>query len=75
TEIIDRYAFALKAAEVFNLEAGLITPITTAELHQEAPRPMRSGLVVEKALQELELELSDAAGGLRKLKQQLDAPT
>ncbi len=75
TEIIDRYSFALKVAEVFNLEAGLITPITTAELNQEAPRPMRSGLVVEKAIKELELELSDAAGGLRKLKQQLDAPT
>ncbi len=75
TEIIDRCSFALKAAEIFDLDAGLITPITTAELNQEAPRPMRSGLVVEKALRELELELSDAAGGLRKLKQQLDAPT
>ncbi|HPR88977.1 MAG TPA: NAD(P)-dependent oxidoreductase [bacterium] len=72
-EIIDRYSFALKAAAVFDLDAQLITPITTPELHQEAPRPMRSGLIVEKAVRELGLELSDAAGGLMKLKQQMDA--
>lgn len=72
-EIIDRYSFALKAAAIFDLDAQLITPITTPELHQEAPRPMRSGLIVEKAVRELGLELTDAAGGLMKLKQQLDA--
>jgi dTDP-4-dehydrorhamnose reductase len=73
TEIIDRYSFALKIAEVFDLDKGLITPISTADLNQEAPRPMKSGLVVEKALHELNLTLSDAEGGLRQLKQQRDS--
>ncbi len=74
-EIIDRYHFALKIAHVFGLNADLIHPITTAELAQAAPRPMRSGLVVDKALKELGIELSDVEGGLRKFKQQfvLDA--
>ncbi|HOT97872.1 MAG TPA: NAD(P)-dependent oxidoreductase [bacterium] len=73
TEIIDRFTFALKIAAVFDLDDRLIAPITTAELNQEAPRPMRSGLIVEKALRELGLELSDAKGGLVKLKQLLSA--
>ncbi len=73
TEIIDRYTFARKIAAVFDLDERLITPITTADLHQEAPRPMRSGLIVEKAIRELGVELSDATGGLVKLKQQLSA--
>ena len=72
TEIIDRCTFALKAAEIFNLDKTLITPVTTAELQQDAPRPMKSGLVVEKALRDLDLVLSDAAGGLLKLKRQLE---
>ncbi|MBN2354980.1 dTDP-4-dehydrorhamnose reductase [candidate division KSB1 bacterium] len=69
-EIIDRYHFALKIAEIFHLDAGLISPIATAQLVQAAPRPMRSGLVVDKALRELNIELSDVAGGLQKLKKQ-----
>jgi dTDP-4-dehydrorhamnose reductase len=72
TEIVDRYTFSLKIAEVFALDASLITPITTSDLHQEAPRPMKSGLVVDKALLELGLSLSDVSGGLRKLKQQME---
>lgn len=73
TEIVDRYTFALKVAEVFGLDKELITPITTDELNQEAPRPMKSGLVVEKAIRELGLNLSDVGGGLEKLKEQMMA--
>ena len=71
TEIVDRCTFALKVAEVFALDKTLITPITTAELNQEAPRPMKSGLIVDKAIRELGLNLSDVGGGLEKLKEQM----
>ena len=71
-EIVDRYTFALKIAGLFDLEKALITPITTADLQQDAPRPMKSGLVVDKALTDLGLELSDVTGGLVKLKRQME---
>ena len=65
-EIVDRYTFALKIAQVFGLDAALIEPVATAQLQQRAPRPMQSGLVVQKALNELELSLSDVESGLRR---------
>ena len=73
-EIIDRYHFARLIAEVFGLDAALITRIKTAELGQTAPRPMNSGLRVDKALRVLGLSLSDARGGLLRLQQQLAPP-
>jgi len=69
-EIVDRYRFSLEIAEVFGLDARLIERITTADLRQSAPRPMRSGLKVDKALKTLGIELSDARGGLVKLHEQ-----
>ncbi|MDZ7315690.1 MAG: dTDP-4-dehydrorhamnose reductase [candidate division KSB1 bacterium] len=69
-DVLSRYEFSLKIADSFELDAGLITPVTTAELGQKAPRPLRSGLIVKKALEELGLEFSDTAGGLKKYKAQ-----
>ena len=66
SETIDRYCFALKVAEIFELDSQLIAPITTAELEQQAPRPMNAGFDVSKAKQQLGIELSDASGGLKK---------
>lgn len=71
SEIIDRYRFALKAAEVFELESELITPVTTAELEQQAPRPMNAGFDVSKAKRQLRIELSDAIGGLKKFQSEM----
>jgi dTDP-4-dehydrorhamnose reductase len=67
-EIMSRYNFSLRIADVFGLDASLITPIATADLHQKAPRPLRSGLIVDKAVNELDLNLSDIDGGLKKYK-------
>jgi dTDP-4-dehydrorhamnose reductase len=66
-EIVDRYTFALKIAHVFELDAALIEPVATAQLQQRAPRPMKSGLVVQKAMNELGVSLSDVESGLRRL--------
>lgn len=70
SEIIDRYNFALKIAETFNLDKNLIKPITTAELKQQAPRPLNSGFIVDKAISELGVKLSDVELGLKKFKKQ-----
>lgn len=73
-EIISRYDFALKIAKIFDLNPSLINPITTADFRQKAPRPLKSGLNVDKALYTLGLVLSDVEGGLRKYKALIENP-
>jgi len=70
SEIVDRYTFAVKIAGIFDLDADQIQPITTADLAQQAPRPLKSGLLVEKAMNELGVRLSDVETGLRRLREQ-----
>ncbi|MDZ7267171.1 MAG: dTDP-4-dehydrorhamnose reductase [candidate division KSB1 bacterium] len=69
-EIIDRYHFALKIAEVFALNARLIAPIRTVDLKQQAPRPMHSGFDISKAVQELGIAMSGVVEGLQKFKRE-----
>ena len=47
-ELLSRHEFALLAASVLGLDASLITPVSTAELNQQAPRPLRAGLLTAK---------------------------
>ena len=46
--LMNRYEFAQLIANVFDLNDALIKPISTAELNQPAPRPLKSGLKTEK---------------------------
>lgn len=52
-DFLSRFDFACKAADYFGLDPKLIFPITTAELNQSAPRPLKSGLLIDKAESEL----------------------
>jgi dTDP-4-dehydrorhamnose reductase len=70
-DIISRYEFAQKLAQVFHLDASLIQPIKTSQLHQPAARPLKSGLITLKAEVELGYKPSTAEEGLRMLKMQL----
>jgi dTDP-4-dehydrorhamnose reductase len=45
-EVLDRAAFARRLAAAMGLDPGLVVPRTTAELGQEAPRPLDAGLEV-----------------------------
>ncbi len=47
-EICSRYEFALKIAQVFNLDESLIKKIATKNLNQKAPRPMNSSFNMDK---------------------------
>ncbi len=60
-----RYEFALEAARAFELNGGLIRPVSTAELGQPAPRPLNGGMICDKALAELAFPLIDYRAGLR----------
>ena len=52
-EFATRFEFARKIAQHFSLATQWMSPITTAELDQAAPRPLRSGLVCSKMKMEL----------------------
>lgn len=70
SELIDRYHFALKIAEVFDLNQQLIEPTITTKLGQAATRPLKSGFIITKAQTELGIHMSDVTTGLKKLKKQ-----
>ena len=53
---INRYEFANKIADVFNLKKSLIKPIKTSELDQTATRPLKGGLDSKFAQTMLNLE-------------------
>jgi dTDP-4-dehydrorhamnose reductase len=72
-EVIDRCHFALKIAETFGLDPHLIQPAKTSDLKQAAPRPLRSGFDISKAVRELGIAMSDASSGLQKFKAELAA--
>ncbi len=52
-EFVNRYEFAFKIAQHFNLPTDSMKTITTKELNQLAPRPLRSGLVCSKMKMDL----------------------
>lgn len=71
SEINSRLEFARQIADVFQLDADRIHETSTAELGQKAPRPLKSGLVTDKA-RELGLNLFENINGLLYLKQHLN---
>jgi dTDP-4-dehydrorhamnose reductase len=55
-DLVSRFDFANKIADVFNLKKSLIKPILTSELNQTAKRPLKSGLTSDYAQDILNLE-------------------
>lgn len=71
SEYINRYEFARKLADVFELDSKLIIPIKTKELNQAADRPMNSSFILLKAQTELGIKPLNVTEGLYMLKHQL----
>jgi dTDP-4-dehydrorhamnose reductase len=70
-EFLSRYDFTMKIADFFQLDKSLITPITTDELNQAAPRPLKSGLLILKAQTELGYKPHSIIEALAKMKKEL----
>ena len=70
-EFLSRYDFTMKIAEFFQLDKSLISPITTSELNQAAPRPLKSGLLILKAQTELGYNPHSIIESLAKMKKEL----
>jgi dTDP-4-dehydrorhamnose reductase len=72
SECLSRYDFALRVAEVFDLERTLILKTTTNQLKQVAPRPMHGGLTIEKVIHEAEGSFSGVVEGLMTMRAQME---
>ena len=71
SERVSRYQFAVRTAELFGLDPGLIQAVKSADLNQVAPRPTVTGFVTLKAQTELGVKSMDISQGLTVLKREL----
>ncbi|MFZ0391935.1 MAG: sugar nucleotide-binding protein, partial [Calditrichia bacterium] len=71
-EYINRYDFAMKIADVFNLDKERISPITTIELGQQANRPLRGGLKTDLADMKLGFRARTVQQALTYLKTKME---
>ncbi len=70
--VMDRFAFARLACEVFALDPSRLTPVATSALGQKAPRPLRGGLRIDKARSVLATPLRSPEAGLRAMRAALE---
>lgn len=71
TDLINRYVFAQKIADYFGYDKSLISPCKTADLNQPAPRPLNSGLITDKVVNDLHIRLYDTRAGLKQVEKDL----
>lgn len=63
----DRFSFAVRAAQIFGLDARLIHSCSTAELNQNARRPLKAGLKLDGTRDLLSTKLLGYEDGLRQM--------
>lgn len=71
-EILSRFDFTIRIADFFGLEKKLIIPVLTKELNQPAQRPLKSGLIILKALNELNYKPRTIEESLELMKNELN---
>lgn len=70
-EFMSRYQFSVKIAELLKLKKELIQPIKTINLNQKAIRPLKSGLMIEKAFAELSFRPTDLTLAIKEIEKNL----
>lgn len=70
-DLLNPYEIALKTAEVFGLDASLITPTDGSKFTQPAKRPPKTGFVLDKSREILGYEPQSFKEGLDIVKKQL----
>ncbi len=55
-ELMSIYEIALSVAKAFDLDSKLIHPILTEKLNQKAKRPKKTGFILNKAINDLDLK-------------------
>lgn len=59
SEMLSRYSFTVLLAETYGLDTNLITPVSTSELGQKAPRPKNTALDSTKLYEQVGFEFSN----------------
>jgi dTDP-4-dehydrorhamnose reductase len=67
-DVMNRYDFAVQAAQAFGLDASLVEPKATSQLGQLAPRPLKAGLRTDKLTRETGITPLGALGGIQAAK-------
>lgn len=70
-DAVSRYDFALKAADIFGLDSGLISRVRSADLGQFAARPLHTSLRYTKAKNVIFYNPMNTSQGLMLLQQDL----
>jgi dTDP-4-dehydrorhamnose reductase len=70
-DVMDRFAFARVACEVFGLNPGFLSPVKTPDLKQKAARPLKAGLRIEKLISHTGYRPLGARQGLETMKRRL----
>jgi dTDP-4-dehydrorhamnose reductase len=70
--VLDRHAFALEVCAAFRLDRTRVQAVETASLGQRARRPLRAGLVVDRARQMLETPLRPPREALAEMRRMLE---
>jgi len=64
SENVDRYSFTHDIAKMFGLDQNLVIPITSGDLGQAAKRPLKIGLDISRAEEELDMRFMGIKEGL-----------
>src|SRR5262249_15587599 len=72
-DVLDRHAFALEVCRAFELDTARVEGITTESLRQPARRPLRAGLVIDRARALLRTPLRGPAEALADMRRALRA--
>ncbi|HEX7662910.1 MAG TPA: hypothetical protein VF407_00290, partial [Polyangiaceae bacterium] len=72
-EVVSRVQFGHAFCDAFGFDKGLVVPTKLAALNLASPRPLHSGLVVEKARKELKAKPLAITEQLEKFKAAIEA--
>ncbi|MFO7888941.1 MAG: dTDP-4-dehydrorhamnose reductase [bacterium] len=70
-DLINRYDMAKKLIDIFEFKNTFLSPITSDQLNQDAPRPLNSGLKTDKIKKEYGIYFSSIEEGIALVKEQI----
>ena len=72
-QMISVFDFAMQTARFFSLNEGLISPISSGTLNQPGRRPVSTGFILDKAMEELDYAPKNIGEGLVVVRNLLDS--
>ena len=73
-EVLSRYEMVEQVCACFGLDLDLVTPVTSAELGQNAERPLQAGLRIDRLREQFNPQLTSFEESLRQLADRVGDP-